>query len=99
MQGNLTVIAIGTAMMVFAIFIMPSDSYYEESPSDLHEQDGNISDSVAPCDLSNVYNIIVLRGKEHTNVSYMFVDLPSNESCCNVATKQSAEPIDVRGKS
>ena len=99
MQNNIFVIA--TVVLVLGIFISTIDASYEESSPDVITSDLS-SDSDYSCDLclnsSKLYHIAVLRGNKESKELYMFVDILSTNTCCNVVANRTWYLTDVRGK-
>ena len=81
-QNNLTVMAAAAVVLVLATF---NPVYCKQTGPNLCPNN------------SSFYHVIVLR--ENCDFSsYMFVDLCSSDSCCNVVAKKDAYPNDIRGK-
>ena len=103
-MNSIFVIATAVAL-VLGILISTIDICYERSPPDPFKQDYDTDvscDSDYSCDLcpnsSKLYRIVVLRGSEESTKLYMFVDILSNNTCCNVVANHTRYLTDIRGK-
>ena len=98
-QNSILVMA---TVAIMGIFISTIDACYVPNPFE-EDNDAFTSDlsrnSEFSCDLcpnsSKLYHISVLRGNKEL---YMFVDILSTDTCCNVVANHAEYLTDARGK-
>ena len=101
MQNCIFVIAIAVALALGSTI----DVYNEKTQPGPFKQDHDIDlsyDSDYSCDLcpnsSKLHRIAVLRGSKESKELYMFVDILSGNTCCNVVANHTWYLTDIRGK-
>ena len=101
MRMQYSIFVIATVVLVLCIFVSIIDASYEENSPDIITSDLS-SDLDYSCDLcsnsSKLYHIAVLRGNKESKELYMFVDILSTNTCCNVIANHTWYLTDVRGK-